>query len=106
MPRSTDDANKLIRFEKNNNTYLPQLRPGGLNEEILNTGNLTVLRSFLENNRNTLTNDELEYLRIRISAQEAFEQQKKKSAEAKLLKLDAKAIRSVTPNWYRKEADT
>lgn len=90
MPRSTDDANKLIRFEKNNNTYLPQLRPGGLNEEILNTGNLTVLRSFLENNRNTLTNDELEYLRIRISAQEAFEQQKKKSAEALMTDNDNK----------------
>ena len=37
---------------------------------------------------------------------EGYIRQKKKSAEAKLLKLDAKAIRSVTPNWYRKEADT
>ena len=36
---------------------------------------------------------------------EGYIRQKKKSAEAKLLKLDAKAIRSVTPNWYRKEAD-
>jgi DNA-directed RNA polymerase specialized sigma24 family protein len=35
---------------------------------------------------------------------EGYIRQKKKSAEAKLEKLDAKAIRDVTPNWYRKEA--
>ena len=78
MPRNKKDANSCIDFINKQ----PKLRIGGLNEEILNTGNLEVLKSFLANNKNTLTNDEKQYLALRIQAQEVFENEKRKSAEA------------------------
>ena len=69
------DANKYIRFVNGK----PQLRPGGLNEEILNTGNVDVLTDFLVQNMNNLTDDEKEYLRVRIDAQETFHKLREKS---------------------------
>ena len=81
MPPRNNDANKLIHFEPQGNEYVFRSRPGGLNEEVLNTGNVQVLRSFLENNKNTLNKEEKEYLVLRIQAQEAFELERIKSAE-------------------------
>ncbi|MCR5816381.1 MAG: hypothetical protein K6F91_05840 [Ruminococcus sp.] len=78
MPRNKKDANSYIDFLNKE----PKLRLGGLNEEILNTGNLDVLKSFLENNKKTLNNDEKQYLALRIQAQEAFEKARVKSLES------------------------
>lgn len=79
-PRKPNEANYYIdagvdQLTKKETIYSLD---GGLNEEILTTGNLEVLRGFLRNNVTVLSKEEREYLNLRIKAQEAFEREKAK----------------------------
>lgn len=79
MPRKrTKDANNYLKTYYDQNEARYKVDKGGLNDEVLSTGNLEVLKEFLSNNATKLTKEELEYLNIRIRAQEAFEREKGK----------------------------
>ncbi len=81
-PRKPNEANYYIDagYDQNSKKDTIFSLNGGLNEEILTTGNLDVLREFLKNNVTSLSKDEREYLNLRIKSQEAFEREKTKQA--------------------------
>ncbi len=73
MP-TIDNPMPFIKFENAGNAgYVPVFREGGLTPEIINSGNLQVLRNFFNERANTLNRDEIEYLTSRIVAAEEFE---------------------------------
>ena len=59
--------------------FVPNIREGGLTVEVLNTGNLKVLKDFYADNASNLNDDELTYLNSRIQTAEEVERLKKKA---------------------------
>lgn len=75
-----DNPKPFIEFnDLGNKKYKPRLRKGGLTEEVINTGNLQVLRSFFNARGSQLNRDEFNYLTARIAAAEEIERLSKKA---------------------------
>ncbi len=79
MPKK-DNPKPFIDFQNHgNNVYKPVLKKGGLNQEVINSGNLTVLKNFFDNKGSKLNQEEFEYLKARIISAEEIERLKKKA---------------------------
>ncbi|GEM_PF-2607742 len=79
MPNK-DNPKPFITFTNiGNQIYVPNFREGGLTQEVINSGNLKLLRDFFNARAAQLTLDELDYLTARIAAAEEFERLNKEA---------------------------
>ena len=94
MPPVVDNAHPFIDFDPVTRTftnpqtheertiitdYIPKLREGGLNYDIINTGDLETLTNFWNDQKDNLTPDERSYMIARINASVEIQNQKIKA---------------------------
>ncbi len=79
MPKK-DNEKPFIKFDHvGNNIYVPNFTDSALNEEVINSGSLKLLRDFFRENGSNLSRDDLDYLKARIASAEEIEKLKKKA---------------------------